>query len=281
MTNKFHIVLCLLVFSTFGGSVLADTPVVPWSKVISSSNKKFKLVLLSPKSEEQVDYVTRLREFWRKGGIPSEWIPEEEKKLQKEIDQEREIRNKFPESGLYVSSDVPQLLWKIDLYDIDSWYLVANDGDHLVVVKDEILGIKEEKSIEGNPHVKEIVKSVPDMSQVVLSFYSLGSPIRSYKATELTEENGLSRTVSYDFRWNDTRVLNEEEMTVLITKKDGQSVLFDYRTGDLIAGELKNQPKGRFDKKDDNQLENGEKNRQVCGSIALALAVLVSLVFRT
>lgn len=277
MKNKywFSIIFCLLFIFTFSTFVFADNPVVPWSKVINSSNDKFKLVLISPKITEQADYVIRLREFWKKGGIPAEWIPKAEKKLQEEIDQEGEIRKKYPESGLYTSSNSPQLLWKIDLYDTESWYLVSDDGEHLVVVKDNIIGIKEEKSIEGNPQVKEIVKSVPDMGQVVLTFYSFGKLIRSYKAIELIEENNLLKTTSYDFMWSDKRVLNEKEKTLSITKKDGENIVFDIANGDIQSGKLPNSQS----EKDNTNSPKSENNKPFCGGITLLFGLVLSLLF--
>ena len=282
MKNKysFSIIFCLfsiLIFSTF---VRADNPVVPWSKTIDSSNGKFVLVLISPKTKEQADYANRLREFWKKGGIPAESIPEAERALQEEIEQEMEIRKKYPESGLYTSGNAPQLFWKIDLYDTESWYLFSDDGEHLVVGRYKITGIKEENKIEGSSQVKEVVQSSPDINQVILTFYSFGKPIRLYKALELVEKNNLQKTTSDDFMWSDARVLNEKEKTLSITKKNGQKLVFDITTGNLQNKKLLSQQNSSSDLEINSiQSPKSENRKSFCGGVVLLLGLALLLLF--
>lgn len=281
MKNKysFSIIFCLfsiLIFSTFAR---AGNPVVPWSKTIDSSNGRFVLVLISPKIKEQSDYVNRLRDLWKKGGIPAENIPEAEKALQEEIEREMEIRKKYPESGLYTSGNAPRLFWRIDLYDTESWYLISDDGEHLVVGKYKITGIKKEKNIEGNPQVKEVVKSSPNMDQLILTFYSFGKLIRSYKAFELVDKNNLQKTTSDDFMWSSERVLNEREKTLSITKTNGEKLVFDI-DGNLLSGKVPNQQDLTLKSEVNNtQPTKSENNKSFCGGVALLLGLVLSLLF--
>jgi hypothetical protein len=264
-------------FSTF---VCANNPVVPWSKIIDSSNGKFVLVLISPRIKEQTDYVNRLREFWKKGGIPAESVPEAEKELQEEIDQEMKIRKKYPESGLYTLSNSPQLLWTTALYDTESWYLISDDGEHLVVVKDNITGVKEVNNIEGNPQVKEVVKSSPNMDQSILTFYSFGKPIRSYRAFELVDKNNLQKTTSEDFMWSDERILDDREKTLYITKKNGEKLIFDIITGNLLSGKLSSQQNSSSDLETNNiQIPKPENSKSFCGGVTLLIGLVLSLLF--
>jgi hypothetical protein len=282
MKSKYlvSIIFCLLSIFELSTSVSANNPVVPWSKTINSSGGKFVLVLISPKIKEQTDYVNRLRDFWKKGGISAESIPEAEKALQEEIDQEIEICKKYPESGLYTSSDSPQLLWKIELYDTESWYLISDDGEHLVVGKYKVTGIKQEDNIEGNPQVKEVVKSTPNLEQVILTFYSFGKPIRSYKAFELVDKNNLQKTTSDDFMWSDERVLNERERILYITKKNGEKLIFDIITGNLLSGKLTSQQSSPSDLETNKvQIPKSESSKSFCGGVALLLGLILSVLF--
>lgn len=282
MKNRFSFsilsgALTILMVVTF---VSASNPIVPWSMKIESTSGKFVLVLISPKIKEQTDYVNRLRGFWKNGGIPVENIPEAEKALQIEIDQEMETRKKYPESGLYLSSNLPELLWKIDLYDTESWYLISDDGEHLVAGKYKLTGIKEENSILGNPEVKEVVKSSPNMDQVVLTFYSFGKPIRFYKAFELVDKDDLQKTTSDDFIWNKGSVLNERERTLIITNEKGEELIFDLISGTLVTEELSSQQNSYSDLgKNDKQSPKPVTDKLFCGGVALLLGLMLSVLF--
>ena len=260
--------------------VSASNPIVPWSMKIESTSGKFVLVLISPKIKEQTDYVNRLRGFWKNGGIPDESIPEAEKALQIEIDQELATRKKYPDSGLYTSSNLPELLWKIDLYDTESWYLISDDGEHLVAGKYKVTGIKEENSIHGNPEVKEVVKSSPNMDQAVLIFYSFGKPIRFYKAFELVGKDDLQITTSDDFMWNKGNVLNERDRTLIITNEKGEELIFDMISGTLVTEKSSSQQNSYSDLgKNDKRSPKPETDKSFCGGVALLLGLVLSVLF--
>lgn len=276
---KYLVLSLIIIFS--GVSVAeADSPAPPWSQVIPSSNGKYVLVLISPKVKEQEEYIFQSREFWRKGGIPAEDVPEAEKDLQKEIDKEAAIRNKYPESGLYTAEKSPKLLWKIDFYDLRAWVRVSNDAEHIIVGRWAISPIFEEKPNENNPDVKEVIRVYPNMEEVILTFYSFGEPVRSYKAFELTSvDANLQRNSNSAFVWSDEGVLDEKTKTLSITKTDGEKLTFDL-SGNLISGKLQNQKNSTSKSEVENvQPQKSENNKPLCGGVALLLGLILSLLF--
>jgi hypothetical protein len=258
----------------------ADSPIRPWSEVIPSSNGKYVLVLISPKVKDLEEYIFQTREFWRKGGIPSENVPEAEKDLQKEIDKEAAIRKKYPESGLYTPGKSPKLLWKTDLYDLGSWVKVSDDGEHIIVGKWAISGIVEEKPLEYNPEIKVVVRVFPNMEEVILTFYSFGKPLRSYKAFELIESNeNLTRNTNNAFIWSDEGVINEDAKTVSITKKNGEKLIFDLN-GNLKSGKLSNQRISTSESENANAPSQRTQNsKSLCNGLALLIGLVMSLLF--
>lgn len=275
-----HLALGLIVIFLTFFPVRADSPATPWSQVILSSNGKYVLVLISPKVKEQEEYIFQSREFWRKGGIPAEDVPEAEKDLQKEIDKEAAIRKKYPESGLYTAGKSPKLLWKTDFYDLRAWVRVSNDAEHIIVGKWAISPIFEEKPNENNPDVKEVIRVYPNMEEVILTFYSFGKPIRSYKAFELTSvEANLQRNSNSAFVWSDEGVLDEKTKTLSITKTDAEKLAFDMN-GNLVSGKLPSQKNLTSKSEVENvQPPKSENNKPFCGGVALLLGLILSLLF--
>lgn len=269
-----HLAFSLIVIFFAFSSARADTPATPWSQIISSSGGKYVLVLISPKVKEQEEYIARSREFWRKGGIAAEDVSEAEKALQKEIDEEATIRKKYSESGLYTAEKSPKLLWKTDLYDMESWIKVSDDGEHIVVGRWIISGIVEEEPLEYNPQIKRVVRAYPNMEEVILTFYSFGKPLRLYKASELTysDENPKRLTTS-DFMWSDEGILNEKTKTFSLTKKNGEKLVFSMN-GNLVSGKLSNQQNSSSESEAVNASpQTSERSKSFCGGIALLLGL--------
>ena len=273
-----HLWLSLLVIFFSFPSVAANTPPPPWSEVIRSSTGKYVLVLISPKVKEQEDYILQSREFWRKGGIAAEDVPEAEKALQKEIDKEAAIRKKYSESGLYTAGKSPKLLWKIDLYDMKSWVKVSDDGEHIIVGKWAIPGIIEEEPLEYNPEIKKVVRAYPNMEEIILTFYSFGKPRRSYKAFELTSaEENLQRNATNDFMWSDEAVLNEKDKNLSFSITNGEKLVFDMK-GNLLSGRLPDRQNSSSTSEVQNvQPSESENTKSFCGGTALLVGLILRL----
>ena len=274
---EWALIIALFSFST----TRADSPPPPWSEVIPSSNGKYVLVLISPKVKELEEYIFRSREFWRKGGIPAENVPEAEKALQEEIDKEMAIRKKYSESGLYTAGKLPKLLWKTDFYDLRAWVKVSDDAEHMIVGRQAISPIFEEEPLEYNPEVKRVKKVYPNMEEVILTFYSFGKPLRSYKASELTgvDEN-LQPNTNNAFVWSDVGVINEKMKTISITKTNGEKLVFDMN-GNLVSGKLPNQQNSTSKSEVDNvQPPKSENSKSFCGGAALLLGLILLLLFK-
>ena len=274
-----YFILVLQVFLFFS-IVRADSPAAPWSRVIPASHEKYILVLISPKVKDQEEYISQSRAFWRKGGIPAEDVPEAEKALQKEINEELAIRKKYSESGLYTVGKSPKLLWKIDLYNMRSWIKVSDDGEHIIVGKWAIPGIIEEEPLEYNPEIKKVVRAYPDMEEIILTFYSFGKPLRSYKASELigVDEN-LQPNTNNAFVWADEGDLDEKTKTLYITKTNAEKLVFDMN-GNLVSGKLPSQQNSVSKPVPvDVSPKKSESNKTPCGGGALLFGLILCLLF--
>jgi hypothetical protein len=276
---KYFVSIIAIIFSVVS-LTKADSPAPPWSKVIPSSSGKYVLVLISSKVKEQEEYIARQREFWRTGGIPAENVPEAEKALNIEIDNETAIRKKYPESGLYTAAKSPKLLWRTDFYDLLAWVKISDDAEHMIVGKWAISPIFEERPSEANPEVKEVIRVYPNMEDVILTFYSFGKPLRSYKASELTtDEEKFRNNSEVYFIWSDEGILNEKTKTLSITKTNGEKLVFDM-SGNLVSGKLPRQ-QNSTSKSETNNLQppKSENIKSFCGGTILPLGLTLLLSF--
>lgn len=278
--KKYGWLFALILFVGFllASSAKADTPPPPWSEVIPSRSGKYVLVLISPKIKEQQEYVRRSREFWRTGGISQKEIPQAEKALQREIDKETVIRKRYSESGLYTTDKIARLLWKIDLFDGKSWIKVSDDGRHVIAGKWAIPGITEERPLDYNPEIKKVVSVHPKMEETILTFYSAGNQLRSYRGSELTSpDEGLEQTTTNDFLWTNDELLDENANTLVLTKKNGDKLTFDM-DGNLISGKLLSVSSS--DSGAGNEPQSTPGSQSYCGGIALVLGLAALMVVR-
>lgn len=276
---KYLALSLVVIFSAFS-LAKADSPATPWSQVIPSSSGKYVLVLISPNVKEQEEYISRSREFWRKGGISVADVPAAEKALQEEIDKEAAIRRKYSESGLYTTGKIPKLLWKIDLYDMKSWIKVSDDGEHIIVGKWAIPSEIEEEPLEYNPEIRKVVRVFPKMEEIVLTFYSFGNLLRSYKASDLTSvDENLQQNTNNEFAWSEEGVLDEKTKTLSITKKSGEKLIFDMN-GNLLSGKLSNQRNATLKSEEANASpQKFENSKSFCGGVILLLGFILPLLF--
>lgn len=277
MKIKRKVLLLVASILLFCCSTMADSPAVPWSRAIPSGNGKYVLVLISPSVKDQEEYEIQSREFWRKGGIPAKDVPKAEKSLQKEIDREAAIREIYPESGLFTAGKSPKLLWKTDFYDLRAWVRVSDDSEHFITGRTIVSPILEEKSVQGNPDVKEVVGKSPNMEDIVLTFYALGKLIRSFKASELISPyEELQTNTNNAFIWSEEGLLDDQMKKIVITKKNGDKLVFAMN-GDLISGRLPDQVTAPATEPVANTIQSEQDKRSACGSafiFILALAVL-------
>ncbi len=281
--NRFYKynVLSLIMIFFVASSASGDSPPPPWSEIVTSNNGAYNLVLISPKVKELERYVAQTREFWRKGGIDPEGVPEAEAALQEEIDAEEAIRKKYAESGLYTAEKSPKLLWRFDVCDMRNSVKVSNDGEHIVVSTDTISGILKEKPIENNPEISEVISVKPNLEEIVLTFYSSGKLIRSYKARELVStEESMRRTAANNFHWSDQGVLEENERNFVLTNKNNEKLVFDITTGNLISGKLANNKDSLNSEINDIQTSKYDNNKSFCGGIALLLGLVLFVLRR-
>lgn len=278
LTKYKYFTFSLVVIFSAISLVKGDSPIPPWSQVIPSTSGKYILVLISPKDKEQEEYISQSREFWRKGGIPADNVPEAEKALQKEIDKETAIRKKYSESGLYTAGKSPKLLWEIDLYDMRVWIRVSDDGENVIVGKWVIPGVIEEEPLEYNPEIKRVTKVDPNMEETILTFYFVGNQINSYKASELINvDENLQRNTNNSYVWSDEGILNEQLRTLSITKKNGEKLIFDMK-GNLLTGKFPNQQSSNL-REESNIHTQQENKRSFCGVTALLCGFLTFFVW--
>ena len=123
----------------------------------------------------------------------------------------KDIPARFPASGLYLNDGSTAPLWTVD------WYApsvtVLSDGIHL---------------IRRGPWAKRI-------SEEALTLFANGKLLRSYNINDLVDTSIiLPHTVSH-FAWEDDRVLDESNHSLVLTTLSKETYKFDYTTGKLVT----------------------------------------------
>ena len=121
------------------------------------------------------------------------------------------IPARFPSSGLYLNDGSTAPLWTVD------WYAhgvtVLSDGIHL---------------IRRGPWAE-------DLSDEALSFFANGKLLRSYRINDFVDTSiALPHTVSH-FMWEDDRVLDESNHTLVLTTLSKEVYTFDYTKGRIVS----------------------------------------------
>jgi hypothetical protein len=142
----------------------------------------------------------------------------------------KEVRQAYPQSGMYRNDGSTDPLWTVD------WYAqaveLAADGVHLV---------------RPGPWAwlrRDEAKRIPDLDQEAVNFFAAGRLIRTYQIGELVDQpDRLPISVSH-FQWVASKQLSGEfEYTV--TTRDGNHFVFDIRTGAILS-ESRSVPPGRW-----------------------------------
>lgn len=123
----------------------------------------------------------------------------------------RALRLRYARSGLYANDGSAAPLWTVDWYaaGID----VSSDGVHL---------------IRHGPWASAT-------SDEALSFFADGRLLRSYRISELVDnERHLRHTVSHFF-WEEESRFDDARSEYALTTVDGNRFVFDVRTGAIVS----------------------------------------------
>jgi hypothetical protein len=136
------------------------------------------------------------------------WNEEEARKI-------RAVRARYTRSGLYRADAPAAPLWTVDWYDYG--VLPASDGVHLV-------------RPGGPASLTERFKDDP-----AVAFYAGGRLIRSYTVGELVDRPSLLPRSVTRRKWCKETVFDDDALRFKIHTEDGNSFVFDVRTGDLLS----------------------------------------------
>ena len=236
-SNRLLQVICGLIPTLLlSVSGYASNPTIPWSRLVYSENGRFVLALVSPRVEEQQRYIRQSRELWQKGGIPRENVNAAKRTLNEEIASEAKIRRQFKQSGLYAVEPSLRSIWSTDFYDSASWIKVANDGSSVVVGKWVIPGKVEERALEFNPDVKEVIRVTPILEAEILFILKDGQIFKAFTAADLLPNDfDLKPNTDNNFLWGSEGTLAAEAGPLNVRLRNGTSLEVDLTSGTLLS----------------------------------------------
>lgn len=207
-----------------------------WSEITYSENKKYVFVLISNGSLES--YAARVRENWGSLSLSSQELKDYESGLARDLQEENEIRGTYPNSGLYKVGNPNDPLWSVSPENAENWITrmdekyVANDGTYV---------------IGYNPHVAELSNGVPDKEEVGIFIYSADFGLRSYKVSELTDDQDHFAKSMHGYFWaNKNLNIDEQHRTFSIVKQNQKDKLeFSISSGESLS-DLTNKRSGCF-----------------------------------
>jgi hypothetical protein len=132
---------------------------------------------------------------------------------QREISsKEAEIRNTYLHSGMYHNDGTAKPLWTVDwyAYDVD----IASDGIHIV----------------------RWGSATSNLESEVISFFSNGMLTRSYSARDLVDIPLLLPRSYSHFQTVQDKRLDDTKGEYVLKTHDGNTFVFDLRTGEVIGG---------------------------------------------
>lgn len=138
---------------------------------------------------------------------------------------DRELRKKYPESGLYRKNDSQTPLWKF--HEVIDWPIqayVASDGKHLAVVG-PWPRLWNEKDME---------KGGAALNQPALLFYGEGRPLKSYLIGDLAQDAKMFPRTASHFQWKKDIKFDDQKGRLFVETHDGQKLVFNVVTGDII-----------------------------------------------
>ena len=122
----------------------------------------------------------------------------------------REIRSKWPKSGMYKNDGSRDPLWTVEGYYYSAW--PASDGVHVVL---------------WNPAWN------PDTA--VLTFVADGQVLHTYRGDDLIGPRGRMTGAGHNWGFMKSQTLDEESMTFRVETDDREVLWFDVQTGERIT----------------------------------------------
>ena len=128
--------------------------------------------------------------------------------------QDKDLRARYPKSGLYLSGDAPGFQWGVDWYAYQIY--AASDGRHLVRVGDW-------PTIDSDGFI--------DVARLGLAFYEDGELLAEYPIKELVEKKWLLQQAGEHYNWIKTLEYDDKNGWLYLVTLDGQEYRFDVRSG--------------------------------------------------
>lgn len=158
--------------------------------------------------------------------------PESEAKLSPTSQAEvRELRQKYPRSGLYRGGS-GELVWSVDgpFAPPDAVFLTS-DGRHLIRIEGDWW---REKDFAGQKRLPDEVAQA-QLDAPAVSFFENGTLLKQYRLRDLvTRPDKLPHSPKYVL-WVAGAVLNEDTGRFLLFVQDSTRLTFDTATGDLVT----------------------------------------------
>lgn len=204
----------------------------PWSEVTYSDNKEYVFVLISNGSLDE--YGLKTRKSWAPLQLSSQELKEYESNLARILQEEETIRRTYTNSGLYKVGNFTNPLWSISPENTENWITrldekyVANDGLYV---------------IGYNPHVAELDNDIPNKEEVGLFIYSSNFGLKSYKVSELTDNQDVFAKSMHGYFWaNKTLNIDELHKTFALVKQNQKDKLeFSISNGESLSNLPKKQ----------------------------------------
>jgi hypothetical protein len=151
------------------------------------------------------------------------------------------IRAAYKRSGLYRTGNTTDPVWTIDEY----WDYPASafpDGVHAVRVHGGHSVVPKAVQMGGFPIDGRLS---PDRERTALdapavTFYALGKPLRTYTVRDLVSDPDAVPHSSERVLWCETWMQYPDSMRCVVETTDGNAVVFDVTTGEII-GRMKTQ----------------------------------------
>ena len=217
----------LLIVLIFAVSAFGGAGERPWSTTTNSSNNQFTFVLISNGNLDK--YADRTRKSWEFLKLSPQELKDYESYLSQAIDEEKQIRNLYPNSGLYLKDNPKNLLWILPKDNTQNWVLeldtifVADDGSFVVGY---------------NPQINEIKNNVLNKEETGVFIYSRDFGLKSYKVSALTDlQDKFSKWSEGAFWAKNEPIVIKENKIFVVTKQNESKIEFDISTGEILPKE--------------------------------------------